>query len=104
MKTRRKAQGRRRKKVPEVWPPHPAADIFPMLGETEMEELIASISARGQRKPITLYRGKILDGRCRFRACQMAGIKPRFETFRGKDPIGFVIDQNLMRRHLIPGP
>ena len=42
----------------------------------------------------------ILDGRNRLRVCQEAGIEPKFETYTGDDPIGYVVRANLTRRHL----
>jgi hypothetical protein len=44
--------------------------------------------------------GKILDGRNRYRAAQMAGVPYPTRTYDGDDPIGFVISMNLARRHL----
>ena len=49
------------------------------------------------------YEGiKILDGRNRARACDAAGVTPRYVEFDGKDPAAFVLSQNLARRHLGP--
>ena len=42
----------------------------------------------------------ILDGRNRARACEAAGVEPKFTPFREDDPTAFVIDANLRRRHL----
>ena len=42
----------------------------------------------------------MLDGRNRYLACEIAGVKPRFIEFQGDDPIGWVVTQNLVRRHL----
>src|ERR1700731_2582872 len=65
------------------------------------------IKERGQLEPIILYRGLILDGRNRYRACQIAGVKPRIEEFDAKatrrSPEEFVLSRNLRRRHLSVG-
>jgi DNA modification methylase len=47
-----------------------------------------------------MYEGKLLDGRNRWEACALAGVEPRFTEFDGDDPIGWVVSQNLVRRHL----
>ncbi|MEK6608177.1 MAG: ParB N-terminal domain-containing protein [Myxococcota bacterium] len=73
-----------------------------MLDGEEFDALVADIKANGLRVPITIFDGKILDGRNRYRACQAAGVKPRFEKFSGTetDALGFVLSLNLSRRHL----
>ena len=58
------------------------------------------IARNGLRQPIVKYQGKVLDGRHRVLACQKAGRALRFETYRGSDPLGYVISANLQRRHL----
>lgn len=82
---------------------HPLAEIFPQFSDEEEKDLAASIAKHGQQHPIILYQGKILDGRHRYRACKAAGIKPRFEQYKGSDPLGFVVSANIDRRHLTIG-
>lgn len=79
---------------------HPACKIFPPLGEAELAELANDIAANGLRNPIVLLKGKVLDGRNRLAACKIAKVKPKFIDFKGQDPIGWVVSQNLVRRHL----
>lgn len=79
---------------------HPACTIFPPLSDDELQELADDIAANGLRNPIVLYQSKILDGRNRYLACEIAGVEPRFTEFDGDDPIGWVVSQNLLRRHL----
>jgi DNA modification methylase len=81
-------------------PLHPACKIFPALGQDELQELADDISVNGLRNPVVLYQGKILDGRNRWEACKIAKVKPQFTEFDGDDPIGWVVSQNLVRRHL----
>ncbi len=83
--------------------PHPAATLFPLLGEAELCELIADIEAHGVRQPIVLHWGLVLDGRNRIRACDQLGLDPPFVEYEGNDPVGFVISVNLRRRHLHDG-
>lgn len=79
---------------------HAAAQVFPLLGEAELGELAADIKANGLRHPIVLHHGEILDGRNRYRACELAEVKPSFTTYDGDDPVAYVVSANLKRRHL----
>lgn len=79
---------------------HPAANVFPMMGDDEYERLVKSIEAGGLRVPIVVFNGMILDGRNRLRACVRLGIEPRVTHFEGSDPVDHVVALNLTRRHL----
>lgn len=80
---------------------HPYASIVPMLGQADLNALAADIQGNGLRHPIVLLDGMILDGRNRYKACQIVGVKPDFEDFNGDgDPIAFIVSENLSRRHL----
>ena len=80
---------------------HPACLLFPQLGKEELQELADDIGVRGLLHDIVLYDGQILDGRNRYLACSIAGVKPRFVEWTGKgSPIEWVISENLIRRHL----
>lgn len=78
---------------------HPAADAFPMMDDARLAELKADIKANGQREPITLCDGMILDGRHRYQACVALGIEPMFRDFDG-DPWAFAWSVNGARRDL----
>jgi ParB-like nuclease domain len=79
---------------------HPAANLFPLLEveSPEFGELVDDIREHGLLQPIVLCDGKILDGRNRYRACQHAGIEPRFEEWSGDSPTAYVLSLNLHRR------
>jgi ParB-like nuclease domain len=82
---------------------HPLAELLPLLEGNEFAELVASIKSVGLLEPITVYEGKILDGRNRYRACVEAAIEPRTEPLPlGQDPLAFVYNKNVPRRHLTP--
>lgn len=81
-------------------PFHPLAEAFPLIEGVQFNELVAAIKENGLREAITLFEGAILDGRNRYLACEAAGVAPRTEQFNGGDPIRFVVDKNINRRHL----
>lgn len=85
---------------------HYLAEIFPELEATAFENLKASIDEHGQRDPIVLLGDEVLEGRNRYKACIELGRNPQFRNFdpaRDGNPINFVADKNLNRRHLTPG-
>lgn len=80
---------------------HDLASLFPLIEGEAFDELVRSVAENGLREPIIVFEGKILDGRNRDRACRAAGVTPRFEALPpGVDPVLYVIDRNLRRRHL----
>ena len=83
---------------------HPLAyQLFPAMNEREFGELVESLKINGfyAAEPVTLHEGKILDGRNRALACEVAGVAPTYTDLQdGIDPLQFVIAKNLARRHL----
>lgn len=80
---------------------HPAANLFPLMQGDEFDSLVESIREQGLREAVWLTKdGALLDGRNRVRACQAAGVKPEFRQYDGDDPVQFVWDMNVNRRHL----
>ncbi len=81
---------------------HPLANLFPLLTGAAFDDLVADIKANGLREPILLdRRGRILDGRNRYRACRAAGVEPRYVTWEGEGgEAELVLSLNLHRRHL----
>jgi hypothetical protein len=82
---------------------HELALAFPAYGEKDMAELAEDIRDHGMRLAITLFEGKVLDGRNRVEAARKAGLtlvpSGNFEgTYnQARD---YVISLNLNRRHL----
>jgi len=85
------------------YPVHPAAQLFPLMPDAEIEALAQSIKAHGQTVPVVLYQGRVLDGRNRILACGRAGVEPIVTEWSGTgDPVAWVLSINMDRRHLTP--
>lgn len=107
------------------YPPHPCADVFPMIGDDELKALAKDIQQHGLQQPVKLLRVSdqapcyaVLDGRNRLEALARLGVElptePRdavvtlaglncelFEVVpRHTDAAAFVISANIRRRHL----
>lgn len=80
---------------------HPACSLFPKLSEQDLQTLAEDIKANGLLNPIVTVDNQILDGRNRYDACRIAGVKPRFVKWSGEgSPLAWVVATNLVRRHL----
>src|SRR5947207_5083960 len=93
---------------------HPAAELFPMMSDPELEELAADIAKNELQQPIVYVRDELLDGRNRIAAIARIRDERRREEItkevqEGKksivypflaDPYGYVVGANLHRRHL----
>jgi ParB-like chromosome segregation protein Spo0J len=80
---------------------HPAADAFPLLTGPDFDGLVDDIKRNGLLEAIVQdLDERILDGRNRLRACEAAGVEPRFVVYNGDDPISFVVSKNFRRRHM----
>lgn len=84
---------------------HELSSYLPLLEGEEFDALVEDIKEFGQIEPATIYDGKILDGRNRYRACKILKRelitkewKPSKTT--GSTPLQYVISENIMRRHL----
>ncbi len=85
-----------------VYKPHPLAELFPPMSDAEYQALLNDIKVNGLREPITIYEGKILDGRHRYRACMEANVPPKFREVKlsPDDAAALSVARNLQRRHL----
>ena len=79
---------------------HPAAEIFPMLSDEELDSLAVDIKTHGLRHPLVMHERELLDGRNRLAACKIAGVAPSFVEYEGDSPVSFVISVNIKRRQL----
>lgn len=85
---------------------HPAAMLFPEMGEADLTALYESVKAHGVRVPLKFYQGKLLDGRNRLRASVMAGLDtrrlPRETIPADVDPFLWAWDANCARLDYSP--
>ena len=83
---------------------HPAADLFPMMSHEALQQMADDIALSGLREPVWMYEGKVLDGRNRLVACDLAGVEPTFRQWQPRNPSDsptrFVWSINGPRRHL----
>jgi N6-adenosine-specific RNA methylase IME4/ParB-like chromosome segregation protein Spo0J len=89
-------------KVAPMPPVHPAAALFPMLPDDELKALADDIKTNGLQQPCVMFGAQLLDGRNRWRACEIAGVEPRVRDWSGTDEQAwaFAISINVKRRHL----
>jgi len=94
---------------------HPAADLFPMMSESELLELGEDIKKNGQKVQIIFFSedgptrpAVLIDGRNRLDAMELVGLPihdedghPAFSLrFMDGDPYDLVLSLNINRRHL----
>jgi hypothetical protein len=79
---------------------HELATLFPELLGDAFGELVEDVRLNGVANPVVLFEGKILDGRNRYLAARESGRPYPTREFLGSDALGYVISQNLKRRHL----
>jgi N6-adenosine-specific RNA methylase IME4/ParB-like chromosome segregation protein Spo0J len=70
-----------------------------MMDAKRYDELLADIREHGQREPITICDGMVLDGRNRYRACVDLGVDPATRNYQG-DPWALSWSLNGARRDL----
>jgi hypothetical protein len=80
---------------------HPLSAAFPAMSAEDFRALKDDIETNGQREPIIVFEGMVLDGWHRYRACDELGLKVKQFTFdASENPVAFVESANLHRRHL----
>ena len=74
---------------------------FPPLIPARYARLLASIRARRLRRPIVVWRGQVIDGLHRLKACLEAGVEPRYEVLDdAEDPFEYLGDENVPFRNM----
>ena len=77
------------------------AKIFPAMKDAQYNRFKRGIREVGLLDPIVLWRGTIIDGVHRLRACLELGVEPCFTTLPDDaNPLDFVIGKNELRRNL----
>ncbi|WP_437194199.1 ParB/RepB/Spo0J family partition protein [Planctomicrobium sp. SH527] len=82
---------------------HPYLAIFPLMTTDGLRSLAEDIKANGLQLPILIDdQDRIIDGRNRLAACQMAGVEPIFEPVTGSFQVqrARIISLNKERRHM----
>jgi Protein of unknown function (DUF3102) len=79
---------------------HPVLDCFPLMNDAEFARLVWSIRKIGLVDDIVEDEsGRIIDGRCRLLACEIAAVEPKLA--KPKDPVAaYIFAKNIARRHL----
>lgn len=84
---------------------HPFLNTLPWVDDDAFAGIVESIRKIGLITPITLThdRRTMVDGRIRYRACEAAGVEPRFQTLpeRYTDAmiIDYIVSMNVVRKH-----
>jgi ParB-like nuclease domain len=88
--------------TPTYYSIHRFAELFPRMTPEEYKRFVEDIRANGQRQPVTLFQGAILDGRHRQDACKELGRDVAVTEFKGThdEALKLVISLNVERRHL----
>ena len=60
-------------KLPRQWEPHPIALCWPEPDPARYAEMKADIAEHGQKVPIQIFEGKVLDGKTRLKICGELG-------------------------------
>jgi ParB-like chromosome segregation protein Spo0J len=101
----------------DVLPVHPAAEIFPRMGDDELRALAEDIKQHGLKVPVIFFKGSngeisLLDGISRLDAMELAGIAPvedgnlaaglkhLLASDKDGNPFELVASLNAHRRHL----
>ena len=80
---------------------HALSAAFPAMPLEDLTALQLDIETFGQRDPITVFEGQVLDGWNRYGCLTRLGVAVKqVELPAGADPVAFVKSRNLHRRHM----
>lgn len=80
---------------------HPLSMSFPLMSENELKALAESLTKnKTQRVTVYMFNSMVLDGKNRLLAAMLKGIVVDFVEYSGDDPITFLLERNVHRRHL----
>ena len=82
---------------------HPAAEVFPMMTDDELDQLAQDIKENGQLNPVIMDGDVLIDGRNRVAACERAGIDVEVEELGDREIEAVILSANVSRRHLTVG-
>lgn len=83
----------------------PCCKEFPPMEHDDFNALKESIRRNGQLQPLLVWKGRVLDGRHRLKACAALGIQPHFEvvTCSYEEARSMAFARNINRRNLTVG-
>lgn len=81
---------------------HPISDRYPLMPDKDFDDFVADIEKHGVIEPVVIYDDMILDGRHRWRACEILGRIAPTINFTGseEEAAQFAESINERRRHL----
>ena len=92
-----------------IYEVHPLADALPLIEGDEFDALVEHIRENGLTNPVVLSADgtTLIDGRNRYRACDVLNIEPRYERVAPDLTEGEIVAKYIVgaekRRHLNPG-
>lgn len=88
---------------------HPFLATFPWVDEDAFASIVDSVQRFGLISPIVLThdRKTLVDGRIRYRACEQAGVEPKFralgEHYDERMILDYIWSVNVVRAHMTEG-
>lgn len=83
------------RRIVRTWPIHPIAAALPRT-QAGYRAMLASLRDEGQCEPVLLFRGQVIDGVQRMRACQALHRECQVQEYQGSDPVAFAVSRNAL--------